>query len=380
MINTIDREEEKMESKPSKDFDLIAELQEIEKDSSSPVPSFNKKRKSYFANIDDYYYDREFILGIGNDNLIYEKLNKLWHYDFVMEKEYILWKFITLNNPPSTLQFYFKQEKSINTDDDNDNNYSLMLTGINIDNDFFVGQKPDEIDEKHINTISNFKYFKSIEIQYFYMRFQRSRHFVFLASHYLCGINYIKLIDQNDDIYTFGKEEIENKVNFCKDDGGGNDNKFSNTFKSYSSYIFRETGNLFFAGIITSKSGILGLQIVDMVEEHADNHDGLYFSYRMLNNQGIHSIEYEQFIHSIDYQSDENSRYRRIVNYSSLNEKYPIYFENFICCEDKDIINLFNRICGYTMYDDNPSYNIIPEYLNIIELCLDGDITKYIQL
>ena len=89
-----------------------------------------------------------------------------------------------------------------------------------------------------------------------------------------------------------------------------------------------------------------------------NNDFGKYFAYRMLKNQGIHSIEYKQYKHSIDYQPDPDSRYRRIVNYASLNKNYPIYFENFVCCEDQEIIQLFNRICEYIMFDDNPAYNI----------------------
>ena len=251
-----------------------------------------------------------------------------------------------------------------------------MLTGINIDNDFFVGQKNNDILKKNIAAVSGLSYLSEISVQYFYMRFQQSRHFVFRGSHYLCGINYIKLTEPNGRTHEFGKAERENAVYHLGVDREGHPDaerlddsikKFSKTCKSYTSHIMTEIGTLFINGILISKAGILGLQIVDMVESH-NNNDCLFYAYRMLKNQGIHSIQYRRHKHSIDYQEDPDSRFRRIVNYYSLDGRHPIYFENFVCAESPDIVRLFNRVCQYVMEDDNASYNIIPE-CQLIQKC-----------
>eukprot|EP01083_Nonionella_stella_P224031 797804_1 len=136
-----------------------------------------------------YLFDREFIIGIGNDNFVSDKLSKSWHYDFVMENDYNLQKYYALNRQPSQLQFYFDEEDLQREDD---TSQCLLLTGIKIDDHIFVGSSANT---SNISAIPLFTYFKSIELQYFYMRTSKAL-FVFRSSHYLCGINYIKFVVQ----------------------------------------------------------------------------------------------------------------------------------------------------------------------------------------
>eukprot|EP00484_Ammonia_sp_Unknown_P020072 CAMPEP_0197031464 /NCGR_PEP_ID=MMETSP1384-20130603/10460_1 /TAXON_ID=29189 /ORGANISM="Ammonia sp." /LENGTH=842 /DNA_ID=CAMNT_0042460997 /DNA_START=56 /DNA_END=2584 /DNA_ORIENTATION=+ len=375
--------EEKTEEKHSQTVEPLRDTESKQRDDNGGFDTIAElsrlRQKSYNSMMTDNQFDREFIVGIGNDNFLYDKMAKSWHYHFVLEQDYILWKYVSLNKPPSKLAFIFEEEMSLQpaeamNEDGEVTEVSYMLSGVNVDDSFFVGTKQNDTKQENIFEVSGFRYFKAIECQYFYMRFQKSKQFVFYASHYLCGINYLKLVDDRGREYVFGKKEPqENEVSFHDEPMNmTNIEDATPTPHSYVSHVIQETGKLYITGILRSKYGILALQVADLIEEHSFG-DSLFYAYRLLKNQGVHSVEYDQHKHPIDYQDDPKSKFRRIVSYYSLDAEYPIYFENFVCCENAEILKLFNLCCEYAIRDDNPSYNIMPEFLGVIEECFDGD-------
>eukprot|EP01084_Bolivina_argentea_P053285 97821_1 len=175
-------------------------------------------------------------------------------------------------------------------------------------------------------------YFKRIEIQF------HTEQANDVKSLYWLGINYMRLIDQNNKETVIGTYHKEKQGEITYDE---------EKVKIYYDDLQTETGQLFLTAIYVCKRQILAFQFADIVDDI--NTNSLLSVYHMPPNQGLHEI---------------------------VNQSKYILYQHMIGIEDESPFKILLEFLDFAIHwTSDPVVSRQADFIKILEKCMDGDLT-----